>query len=473
MKKVLLTGLLLVVCYQCSGMDALGSKKNFDKNEKGSLSNLKLKQATNRPLVDMAAINLLAKMKLEVIKAEENGAIDWIIKNISLIKKMRILTPNEALQLLNALGSREKAEEARKKAEDFLNSNLTINQDSILPQISISTEDATNQYDLLNQEAKNDEETESRLAKVAYNILIAAFDRAIQTIQKKEVDIQALLETLVNKAITEAQQEVKAERKQAAESKESKSTTYKGITLESAAQQSRDDWEQWQQDFLEEQLDQLEQQQATNTQAASSSSTTPTRLPEKLDAIAKGNESKSTTVTMQELVPSNSVETQQSETQTESTTPQATESGLSSITPTRLPEKLDAIAEGNETEDEEQQAEASTTDSLPSPSDTTEVPLESIVIDDFKETVIPIQITSDSESYFGGMPISGQPRLPRVMRDLEEFKFLSFPLTGVETSGQQLGSQRPQTPAQTAQRIRGLLQSNAAKQKTMAEEKKS
>lgn len=422
MKKALLTGLLLVVCYQCSGMysDALGSKNNFDKNEKGSLRSLQ----TNRIIHNA---DPLVQLRADALRAGEDGIINWIVSNTSLIKGMRILTADEALQLLNALESREKTDQAREIANKFKEKliNPTTSQNSMLPQISVSEEDET-VYEKLSHEADLLEEQEYKLAKVAYEVLIKAFNRAIK---QKEESMQALLETLVNQAIKEAQQEVKAKRKSA--------------------------------------------------------------------TTEESKESKTTTVTMQELVPSNPVETQQYATPKKPKVTQSTE--FSSIQ-SSLPGALETITEGNEEEfsseetTDSEETSPSTSGSTSMSSSTSITPrssspsitlgisenysqanpeeLQAIIVDERKDTVIPIEITSGSKSYFGGMPISGQPQLPRVRRDLEEFKFLS-PFAGA--SGQQLGSQRPQTPAQKTrvQKIRELLQSNVAEQKTMAEEKKS
>lgn len=351
MKKLLLTGLALLIGYQCLGMTQPAQEREikFDKFEHGSL--LKMRQERAQFLQ-----NPFVKLRRSFYNVGANGVVDWLKKYPDQINKLRdskYITPEEFSLFEATRGKAREADEARNEAEEYKDFNvIQTSQSSMLPQISIANE-AHGAYEKLSYKATQLEIEADKFAETAYKTMINALNRIIAQQEEQRKKMLEAAKNLGKKSTTEAK---------SAEAKE--------------------------------ELETVTQPQTPSLMLST--------LPEKLEAITEGNDEEETI----------NEETTDSEETSPSTSGSTSISSSTSITPrSSSPSVTLGIEEISLQENPEE--------------------LRAVVIDECKGTAIPIKVTSGSQTSYSSMPIFAH-RQPRL---LEEFKFAS-PFTGASASSQ-------------------------------------
>lgn len=350
MKKLLLTGLALLIGYQCLGMTQPAQEREikFDKFEHGSL--LKMRQERAQFLQ-----NPFVKLRRSFYNVGANGIVDWLKKYPDQINKLRdskYITPEEFSLFEATRRKTQEADEARNKVAEYKDFNvIQTSQSSMLPQISVSDEART--YEKLRREATQLKVEADKFAETAYKTMINALSRIIAQQEEQRKKMLEAAKNLGKKSTTEAK---------SAEAKE--------------------------------ELETVTQPQTPSLMLST--------LPEKLEAITEGNEEEETI----------NEETTDSEETSPSTSGSTSMSSSTSITPrSSSPSVTLGIEEISLQENPEE--------------------LRAVIIDECKGAAIPIKVTSESQTSYSSMPIFAH-RQPRL---LEEFKFAS-PFTGASASSQ-------------------------------------
>jgi hypothetical protein len=356
MKKLLLTGLALLIGYQCLGMTQPAQERQikFDTFEHGNLSKMRQEKA-------QFLLIPFVKLRISFYNVKAEGLVDWLKKypeQINQLRDSKYITPEEFNLFETTRRKTQEADEARDKAVEYKDFNvIQTSQSSTPPQISVSDEART--YEKLSHEATRLEVEADNLAETAYKTMINALNRIIAQQEEQRKKVLEAAKNLGKKSATEAK--ISAEAKSAEAKEELEPTT---------------------------------QPQAPSLNLS--------KLPERLDAITEGNEEeeaiKEKSTDLEEASPSTSGSTSMSS--SASVTPRSSSPsvtlGVEEISLQENPEELQAV-----------------------------------IIDERRETVVPIKVTSGSQTSYSSMPIFAH-RQPRL---LEEFKFGS-PFIGTSASSQ-------------------------------------